>query len=117
MQANATDRLTYADQPGWRSIQDRLPAHLHDAGLVIDPADPGTVPDEGWFHLAGTDLHLDRYAPLGPAAAAPATLLLVHGGDADGRLLAPYALMAARAVANDPALVDAIAHDPLSGAN
>lgn len=64
---------------------------------MIDPSDPGTVPNEEWFTTGGADLHLDRYEPLGPAPARPATLLLLHGGDANGRLLAPYALMAARA--------------------
>lgn len=52
------------------------------------------MPVEQWMQVGGSRLHLDRYEPLG--SAGDATLLLVHGGDANGRLLAPYALMAAR---------------------
>lgn len=92
-----TERPRYAQTAGWQRIQECLPAHLRHDGLVIDPSAPGTVPDEDWFTSGGAVLHLDRYEPLGPAPARPATLLLLHGGDANGRLLAPYALMAARA--------------------
>lgn len=103
MSATTQHRPSYADQPGWRRIQDALPAHLHHEGLVIDPGDPQTVPAEEWLLVRDAQLHVDRYEPVGSRSGA--TLVLVHGGDANGRMLAPYALMAAgaghRAVAFD----------------
>lgn len=75
----------YADEAGWRRIDALLPAAVR-----LDHAD---MPTEEWLTVGRFSVHLDCMRR--PDAAA--TLVLVHGAGGNGRLLAPYAVMAARA--------------------
>ena len=78
-------RPTYATDTGWRRIQALLPD-----GLRLDPS---RAPTEEWLALGAFSVHLDCWRQPG----APATLVLVHGGGGNGRLLACYGAMAAAA--------------------
>src|SRR4051812_48918474 len=55
--------------------------------------DPANVPTEEWLTVGRFAVHLDCMRR--PEAAA--TLVLVHGGGGNGRLLAPYAAFASAA--------------------
>ena len=76
---------SYSGEHGWRRIQALLPESLR--------LQPPTVPTEEWLQLGSFSVHLDCWR----RADAPATLILVHGGGGNGRLLAPYGAMAAMA--------------------
>ncbi|MFP2904373.1 alpha/beta hydrolase [Pyxidicoccus sp. 3LFB2] len=78
---------TYAThEPGWRHIQALLPPALRLGGAEVP------VPDEEWLDVGRFRVHLDAWR----RPDAPATVLLVHGGGGNGRLLAPFgALLAA----------------------
>ncbi len=76
---------TYSTETGWRRIEALLPEHLR--------LERSTEPTEEWQRLGAFSIHLDRWRRPG----SPATLVLVHGGGGNGRLLAPYGAMAAAA--------------------
>jgi alpha-beta hydrolase superfamily lysophospholipase len=78
-------RPAFALETGWRRIQALLPEQLQ---LEL----PGE-PIEEWLTLGSFSVHLDCWRRHG----APATLVLVHGGGGNSRLLAPYGVMAATA--------------------
>jgi alpha-beta hydrolase superfamily lysophospholipase len=76
---------TYAAEAGWRRIQALLPEdHRLDAS---------NSPTEEWLTAEPFSVHLDCWRRPG----APATLVLIHGGGGNGRLLSPYGAMAATA--------------------
>jgi alpha-beta hydrolase superfamily lysophospholipase len=55
--------------------------------------DPANQPSEEWLSVGPFSVHLDCMR----RPEAPATLVLVHGAGGNGRMLAPYAAMAAAA--------------------
>lgn len=69
--------------PRWRELQPLLPEALR--------LRPERTPREEWRRVGRFDVHVDRHGP----DHAPATLVLVHGGGGNGRLLAPYGQLAA----------------------
>lgn len=77
-------RRSYSDEHAWRDLQPLLPETVR---LTDD-----TLPRESWLDLGWADVHLDVY---GDPTTAPATLVLVHGGGGNGRLLAPLGRIAA----------------------
>lgn len=85
---------TYERSPSWTDyrdlLSDRFGIHIHRS------------PREEWVHVRGHDVHLDVWEPEGTPAG---TVILVHGGGGNGRVLAPFAdLVAAmgwRAIAPD----------------
>lgn len=85
--AGAARRIgpTYASRTEWRRQQALLPEDLRIG--------PGEEPAEQFVAWGDTLAHVDRY----PVPGAPAKLVLLHGGGGNGRLLAPFALMAYRA--------------------
>jgi alpha-beta hydrolase superfamily lysophospholipase len=72
----------YANEAGWRRIDALLPVAMR--------FDPANVPTEEWLTVGRFSVHLDCMRR--PEAAA--TLVLVHGGGGNGRLLAPFAAFA-----------------------
>jgi alpha-beta hydrolase superfamily lysophospholipase len=74
---------TYGTESGWRRIQALLPEHL----------DLSAQPTEEWLTLGPFSVHLDCWR----RPDSPGTLVLIHGGGGNGRLLAPYGAMAAMA--------------------
>lgn len=77
---------TYAvHESGWRRVQALLPAPLR-----LGSAD-APMPGEEWLDVGAFRVHLDCWRR--PDAAA--TVVLVHGGGGNGRLLAPFGAMAA----------------------
>jgi alpha-beta hydrolase superfamily lysophospholipase len=52
---------------------------------------PDRIPCEERLRIGRFDVHVDRHGPVD----APATLVLVHGGGGNGRLLSPYGRIAA----------------------
>ncbi|MCP3141734.1 alpha/beta hydrolase [Pyxidicoccus xibeiensis] len=77
---------TYAThEPGWRHIQALLPPELRLGGAGAP------MPDEEWLEVGPFRVHLDAWR----RPEAPATLVLVHGGGGNGRLLAPFGAMLA----------------------
>jgi alpha-beta hydrolase superfamily lysophospholipase len=81
----AASHRMYADEAGWRRIDALLPVPMR--------LDPANMPTEEWLTVGRFSVHLDCMRR--PEAAA--TLVLVHGAGGNGRLLAPYAVMAATA--------------------
>lgn len=82
---------SYADTTAWLDRQELLPAAMR----VVD------LPREEWLSVGRFEVHLDVHG----SDEAPATLVLLHGGGGNGRLLAHYGQVAAaagfRAVAPD----------------
>lgn len=76
---------SYATDPGWRRTQALLPKRLR--------LNVSNTPTEEWLPLGAFSVHLDCWR----RSDAPATLVLVHGGGGNGRLLAPYGVWAAAA--------------------
>ena len=76
----------YASETGWRRIQALLPEHLRINELSGQPT-------EEWLPLGAFSVHLDCWR----RPKSTASLILVHGGGGNGRLLAPYGAMAAMA--------------------
>lgn len=76
--ANRTVMSSYATMNHWRAYQSYLPERMR---LTED-----RLPDEEWYHWRGGQYHLDRFA----APDSPVTVVLLHGGGGNGRLLAPY---------------------------
>jgi alpha-beta hydrolase superfamily lysophospholipase len=76
---------SYAAEAGWRRIQSLLPEQRRLA--------PATEPTEEWLTIGRFSVHLDCRR----RDEAPATLVLIHGGGGNGRLLAIYGAMAAAA--------------------
>ncbi|MFP2924215.1 alpha/beta hydrolase [Pyxidicoccus sp. 3LG] len=77
---------TYAShEQGWRHIQSLLPPALRLGGAGVP------MPDEAWLDVGPYRVHLDCWR----RPEAPATLVLVHGGGGNGRLLAPFGAMLA----------------------
>jgi pimeloyl-ACP methyl ester carboxylesterase len=81
----AASRPTYANEAGWRRIDALLPRAMR--------LDPANAPTEEWLPVGPFSVHLDCMR----RPEAPATLVLVHGAGGNGRMLAPYAAMAAAA--------------------
>lgn len=67
----------------WNQLQMLLPEPLR--------LRPDRIPREEWLQVGRFNVHIDRHGP----DDAPATLVLVHGGGGNGRLLAPYGQMVA----------------------
>ncbi|WNG38680.1 alpha/beta hydrolase [Archangium violaceum] len=77
---------TYATHDSsWRRVQSLLPGHLQ-LGAANAP-----MPGEEWLDVGAFRVHLDCWR----RPEAPATLVLVHGGGGNGRLLAPFGAMVA----------------------
>jgi alpha-beta hydrolase superfamily lysophospholipase len=77
---------TYAaNEPGWRRIQALLPSTLQLGGAEAP------LPGEEWLDVGLFRVHLDCWR----RPEAPATVVLVHGGGGNGRLLAPFGAMLA----------------------
>jgi alpha-beta hydrolase superfamily lysophospholipase len=81
----AASHPMYANEAGWRRIDALLPEAMR--------FDPANAPTEEWLTVGRFSVHLDCMRR--PEAAA--TLVLVHGGGGNGRLLAPYAAFASAA--------------------
>lgn len=91
----------YAGDDNWEAIARAVPEQFRPG------VGPDSVPREEWWSWTrgtegGTstgspgvraDIHLDRYGP----ADAPATLVVLHGGGGNGRLVGSMGVMAARA--------------------
>jgi alpha-beta hydrolase superfamily lysophospholipase len=75
------ERRSYAEIDHWRKLQRFLPEKMR--------LGEGREPAEEWWSWRGADIHLDRYA----APAAPLTVVLLHGGGGNGRLVAPFGLL------------------------
>jgi alpha-beta hydrolase superfamily lysophospholipase len=85
MSGLATPRPTYASEAGWLRIDALLPQAMR--------LDPASVPTEEWLAVGSFAVHLDCMR----RPEALASLILVHGGGGNGRILAPYAAFAAAA--------------------
>jgi pimeloyl-ACP methyl ester carboxylesterase len=85
---------SYNTSPSWTEYRGILDTRF---GIRID-----RPPRETWRKIRGHDFHVDVWEPEGPARG---TLILVHGGGGNGRVLAPFADLAAglgwRALAPD----------------
>lgn len=85
---------SYDSASSWAQYRDILDTRF---GIRIDRS-----PRETWRKIRGHDVHVDVWEPEGPARG---TLILVHGGGGNGRVLAPFADLAAglgwRALAPD----------------
>ena len=84
----------YETSPSWTQYRDILKTRF---AIRI-----ARTPRETWRKIRGHDIHVDEWAPDGPAKG---TLILVHGGGGNGRVLAPFCDLAAglgwRALAPD----------------
>jgi alpha-beta hydrolase superfamily lysophospholipase len=81
----STPHPTYANEAGWRRIDALLPETMR--------LDPASAPTEEWLAIGSFAVHLDCMR----RPEAPASLVLVHGGGGNGRILAPYAAFAGAA--------------------
>jgi pimeloyl-ACP methyl ester carboxylesterase len=90
-----TTPRTYREHPDRR----RLEALLREEELVPAEAalDTETRPEDVWLPWEGAQVHIDLYQPQASEASEPVTLLLLHGGGGNGRLLSPWGVLAARA--------------------
>lgn len=80
------EKQLYRDRPEWHRYQRFYPEHLR---LTTD-----TLPSETWWDWQGHPIHLDRYTPADASAPPRGTMILLHGGGGNGRVLSPLALMA-----------------------
>lgn len=71
--------LRYADSPSWRDYRALLPPSLA----------PRTDPEESSWRYRDDEVHLDTWIPGEPPRRM--TVVLVHGGGGNGRILAPLA--------------------------
>ncbi|WP_163999714.1 alpha/beta hydrolase [Pyxidicoccus caerfyrddinensis] len=86
MSRTPTPLPTYAThETGWRHIQALLPPALR-LGEAQAP-----MPEEAWLDVGAFRVHLDCWR----RPDAPATVVLVHGGGGNGRLLSPFGAMLA----------------------
>lgn len=77
---------TYAThETGWRNLQALLPPALRLGGAQTP------MPEEEWLDVGAFRVHLDCWR----RQDAPATVVVVHGGGGNGRLLAPFGAMLA----------------------
>lgn len=82
-------RETYRDHSSWRTYRDILQSEFD---IAID-----CEPNERWEEVLGHDIHIDEWteqSATGPDATTPGgrgTVILVHGGGGNGRVLAPFA--------------------------
>lgn len=74
-----------AHEQGWRQTQALLPPALRLGG----PGMP--MPEEAWLDVGAFRVHLDCWR----RPEAPATVVVVHGGGGNGRLLSPFGAMLA----------------------
>jgi alpha-beta hydrolase superfamily lysophospholipase len=85
---------SYSTSPSWTQYWEILHTRF---GIRIE-----RTPRETWRKIRGHDVHVDVWEPEGRARG---TLILVHGGGGNGRVLAPFADLAAslgwRALAPD----------------
>lgn len=77
---------SYDESPSWQHYRALLESEFH---LRL-----AHHPNETWRDLAGHQVHVDDWLPEGKAAD---TLILVHGGGGNGRVLAPFADIAVSA--------------------
>lgn len=70
---------TYETSPSWTQYRDILQTSF---AIRIE-----RTPRETWRKIRGHDIHVDVWEPEGPAKG---TLILVHGGGGNGRVLAPF---------------------------
>jgi alpha-beta hydrolase superfamily lysophospholipase len=75
------ERRSYAEVDHWRKYQRLLPTRMRLSDML-------EAAEEWWF-WRGAEIHLDRYA----VPAAPLTVVLLHGAEGYGRLLAPFGLL------------------------
>jgi alpha-beta hydrolase superfamily lysophospholipase len=89
---SVTRHVSYRDTAAWRRTDALLPVELQSAGSIIS---------EERLRVGNFDVHLDVQGK----HESPATLVMLHGGGGNGRLLAPVGKAAAaagfRAVAPD----------------
>ena len=78
----------YSDRIEWRWYQKYLPESLR--------LDSEFMPMEEWWDYKGQSIHIDRYTIENPKA----TIMLLHGGGGNGRILSTFARMAMRAGCN-----------------
>ena len=78
---NAAVKPSYRQDGRWRQYQRFMPERIR---LTAD-----WEPAESWWSWRGAEIHLDRLS----AAGAPATVILLHGGGGNGRLLMPFGRM------------------------
>lgn len=74
----------YDTSPSWTQYRDILETRF---GITL-----ARTPVETWRQVRGHDVHIDVWAPEGPAYG---TMILVHGAGGNGRVLAPLADAAA----------------------
>jgi alpha-beta hydrolase superfamily lysophospholipase len=83
-QRRTNRHLSYPETDGWRQTDALLPVELQSGRSPIA---------EDWLRFGGFDVHLDVQG----RHESPATLVMLHGGVGNGRLLAPVGKIAAAA--------------------
>lgn len=79
----------YRNLPSWRTYRAVLESEF-DVAIASEPK-------EYWEEIAGHNVHIDEWMACGDAEANPSgqishgTVILVHGGGGNGRVLAPFA--------------------------
>jgi pimeloyl-ACP methyl ester carboxylesterase len=84
----------YPPDGAWRRVVARFPEEYRPG------SSPATTPEQSWWRWRDCDVHLDTYRPRGADGSpvpAPATLVVLHGGGGNGRLVGALGAMAARA--------------------
>ena len=81
--ANA-DRPSYDDQPIWQRYQEFFPEAMR--------CTPTSTPREEWWSWRGLNVHLDRLE----VPTSPIKVIVLHGAGANGRIMAPCAVIAQR---------------------
>jgi pimeloyl-ACP methyl ester carboxylesterase len=84
----------YPPHGAWRRVVAHFPEEYRPG------SSPATTPEQSWWRWRDCDVHLDTYRPRGADGSpvpAPATLVVLHGGGGNGRLVGALGVMAARA--------------------
>ena len=82
---NHEEKQHYIDRIEWHWYQRFLPESWR---LTED-----FVPQEGWLEVEGCEIHVDRLTHPNPSC----TVMMLHGGGGNGRVLMPLGRMAHRA--------------------
>jgi alpha-beta hydrolase superfamily lysophospholipase len=84
----AHEKQLYRDRPEWHRYQRFYPEHMR--------LNSNNLPQETWWDWQGHPIHLDRYAAADNPShgSSHGTMILLHGGGGNGRVLSPLALMA-----------------------